>query len=174
VASRLEVVIGEVADALATLTGLDAAKLSLFGDHDAAARAVPHLVTWVPLAIDPRDAARQEDSSDTVVYTKVERCTVTLEAPKAAAGQTDYQVLEALYDAFLAALASCAGESVVEVGQATHAPERRHVNAGLACSMTVGIRFPVYVEQLDTHTVLTTAIDAAVVDPDWDNREQAP
>ena len=167
--SSLELTIDEIATAMgatAYTVGISA--------HAAARRAVPPRVAWTLREIGKLGSAEhQEDSSDVVGYTAPVFCDVELWAAGVAGVSTDFEVLWALYKSFAAACANGVGEMVVEIG-AAQIKGSQHSDKGLTAVLPVSIKFPVLFEDLDTHTILTTALAASVTDQDGSNPEAAP
>lgn len=161
-------------DEIATAMGATSYTVRLT-EHDAARRNVPPLVTWTLVGHSaPRFPEQQEDASDTVGFTVDRECVVELWAAGVPGTSTDDEVLWALYSEFCKACANGIGEMVVTLGEARTVRGPKHSSKGLALEMPVRIKFPVLVEDLDTHTILTTALAASVTDPDGQNGEEAP
>lgn len=158
-------------DAIATDMG--ATGYTVFGEHDRAKRMTAPRVSWQFVGVTPTDSERQEGDGDTVVYTAPLECDVELWAA-AGAGQTDFEVWEALYKSFLASAANVVGEDVLSIGRAIPVREAKHVSKGVTTHMPVRVRFPVYAEQLASHKILTTALAASVTDPNGSDGETAP
>lgn len=161
-------------DTIATAMGATAYTVKL-SEHEAAARVVPPRVAWTFVENgEPSFPEQQEDPSDTVGFTVARECQVELWGAGVSGSSTDDEVTWALYKAFVAACANGIGEMVVEIGKARAVRGAKHVAKGTAVSMPVRIKFPVLVEDLATHTVLTTALAASVTDLDGTNPEAAP
>ncbi len=167
--SSLELTIDEIATAMsatAYTVGISA--------HATARRAAPPRVAWTLREIGKLGPAEhQEDSSDVVGYTAPVLCDVELWAAGVTGVSTDWEVLWALYKSFVAACANGVGEMVVEIGAAP-IKGSQHSEKGLTAVLPVSIKFPVLFEDLDTHTILTTALVASVTDQDGSNPEAAP
>ena len=168
-ASSLELTIDEIAAAMgatAYTVGISA--------HAKAKRAIPPRVSWELRGVGKLGPAEhQEDSSDTVGYTAPVICDVELWGAGVPNVSTDWEVLWALYTSFAAACANAVGEMVIDIGAAT-ARGAKHAENGLTLTMPVTMKFPVLFEDLATHTILTTALEASVTDHDGTNPEAAP
>lgn len=166
--STLEQTIAEIATSMgatAYTVGINA--------HAGAKRTTPPRVAWSLRAIETGTAEHQEDSSDVVGYTAPIVCDVELWGAGVAGSSTDFEVLWALYLEFCKACANAIGEMVITLGTAV-VKGSQHADKGLVAVLPVKIRFPVLFEDLDTHTVLTTALEASVTDHDGSNPEAAP
>lgn len=168
-ASSLELTIDEIAAAM----GASAYTVGI-SPHAVAKRATAPRVSWTLRGVGKLGPAEhQEDSSDTVGYTAPVICDVELWGAGVLNVSTDWEVLWALYTAFAAACANAVGEMVIDIGAAT-VRGAQHVEKGLTLTMPVTMKFPVLFEDLDTHTILTTALEASVTDHDGTNPEAAP
>lgn len=167
--SALETTIDDIATAMsasAYTVGISA--------HATAKRSVPPRVSWTLRGVGKLGPAEhQEASSDVVGSTAPVLCDVELWGAGVAGVSTDFEVLWALYTAFAAACANGVGEMVVEIGEA-QIKGSQHSEKGLTAVLPVSIKFPVLFEDLDTHTILTTALAASVTDQDGSNPEAAP
>ena len=167
--SALELTIDEIA----TTMGATAYTVGISA-HDAAKRATAPRVSWTLRGVGKLGPAEhQEASSDTVGYTAPVICDVELWGAGVLGVSTDWEVTWALYTAFAAACANTIGEMVIDLGPATVRGDR-HVDKGLTLTLPVTIKFPVLFEDLATHTILTTALEASVTDHDGTNPEAAP
>lgn len=167
--SDLELTIDEIATAM----GATAYTVGI-SEHDVAKRSTAPRVSWTLRGVGKLGPAEhQEDTSDTVGYTAPVICDVELWGAGVLGVSTDWEVTWALYKSFTAACANGIGEMVVDIG-AGDVRGKKHVEKGFTLTFPVTIKFPVLFEDLATHTILTTALEASVTDHDGTNPEAAP
>lgn len=170
-ASLLEQTIAEIETAM----GVPAGTL-VFGEHNEAKRTRANLIAFRLPTIETRVAERQEDqTASTVCKTSVPVCPVMIwaqgTAPGVSPAVTDFEAFELLYHAFTAALFNELGETVFELGRGVPYPEGRHTNTGIAYLFPLGIKFPIYSEQLSRATAIQLLLTAQITDALGNNPE---
>lgn len=169
--SNAELTITEIETAM----GVPAGTL-LFGEHNEAKRTTPSHIAFRLPVVETRPTERQEDqTASTVAKTSVLVFPVVIWAagtkPGVSPVVTDLEAFELLYHSFVAALCNTLGWQAFELGKGTPSKEAKHANYGVAYLFQLGIKFPVYSEQLARHTTLSTLLTVQISDALGQNPE---
>lgn len=162
--SNAELTIVEIETAMGVPSGT-----LIFGEHNEAKRTTPSSIAFRLPVIETRATERQEDqTASTVAKTSVFVFPVVIWAagtkPGVSPVVTDLEAFELLYHALVAALCNHLGWQAFELGKGTPYREAKHGNLGIAYLFQLGIKFPVYSEQLSRHATLQTLLTVQISD----------